>query len=128
MGSRKAAVFPEPVCAAPSTFLPARMGGMQLICTGVGEVMPRAPHARTSQLTTPSVVKVVGAREVVVVVVGAAVAVAVAVAVGSSSSEPSESEESEEVMVVVLEVLRARFLVLPALLVENNCMSGTCEG
>ena len=44
IGRAKAAVFPLPVCAVPSTSLPARMAGMQPCCTSVGFTMPREQH------------------------------------------------------------------------------------
>ena len=44
IGRAKAAVFPLPVWAVPSTSLPARMAGMQPCCTSVGFTMPREQH------------------------------------------------------------------------------------
>lgn len=44
IGRAKAAVLPLPVCAVPSTSLPARMAGMHPFWTSVGLTMPRDRH------------------------------------------------------------------------------------
>ena len=40
MGSKKAAVFPDPVCAQAIKSLPAMMMGIAFFCTGVGTLYP----------------------------------------------------------------------------------------
>ena len=61
MGKRKAAVFPDPVCAAPRTLRPARIGGTHCCWTGVGVWIPSEAHAVMSHGATPIAAKVVGA-------------------------------------------------------------------
>lgn len=59
MGRAKAAVLPLPVCAVPSTSLPARMAGMHPCWTSVGFTMPRERH--TLQIQRPEDVSILQA-------------------------------------------------------------------
>mmetsp|Transcript_8023 Transcript_8023/g.17371 ORF Transcript_8023/g.17371 Transcript_8023/m.17371 type:complete len:369 (+) Transcript_8023:755-1861(+) len=53
-GPRNAMVFPLPVGAEASTWLPARMAGKHCICTAVGLAKPRPWRFRTSHWGTPA--------------------------------------------------------------------------
>ena len=59
IGNANAAVLPLPVCARPSTSRPARIFGMQWVCTGVGLCIPSSLQVCTAHSARPRLANLV---------------------------------------------------------------------